>query len=40
MWDADQRGCGNSTEVIDYPYLYFPMINITELQGVEKDPKA
>ena len=40
MWDADERGCGNDTAAIDYPYLYFPMINITEIQGVTKDPKA
>ena len=31
MWDADERGCGNHTEAIDYPYLYFPMINLTEI---------
>lgn len=31
MWDADARGCGNHTDAIDYPYLYFPMINMTEV---------
>jgi len=40
MWDADGRGCGNDTAAIDYPYLYFPMINLTEIQGVSKDPKS
>lgn len=40
MWDADGRGCGNDTAAIDYPYLYFPMINLTEIQGATKDPKA
>ena len=32
MWDADGRGCGNSTEAADYPYLYFPMISLDELK--------
>lgn len=40
MWDADGRGCGNDTAAIDYPYLYFPMINLTEIQGATDNPKA
>jgi choline transporter-like protein 2/4/5 len=40
MWDADARGCGNDTAVLDYPYLYFPMINLTEVQSVSENPKA
>lgn len=28
MWDADKKGCGYSPEVKDYPYLYFPIVDI------------
>ena len=40
MWDSDGRGCGNDTAAIDYPYLYFPMINLTEIQSATDNPKA
>lgn len=30
MWDADERGCGYSEASKDYPYLYFPIVNISE----------
>ena len=31
MWDADGNGCGfNATK--DYPYLYYPMIDVESLQ--------
>lgn len=40
MWDADGNSCGNSTAVKDYPYLYFPMINLTEAQEVLNNKSA
>jgi hypothetical protein len=27
-WDSDGNGCGLTSPVEDYPYLYFPFINI------------
>jgi hypothetical protein len=41
MWDADGNGCGlDGKPTANYPYLYFPMINITEVQEATDDPKA
>jgi len=40
MWDSDSRGCGKDTAAIDYPYLYFPIINLTEIQISIDNPKA
>jgi hypothetical protein len=28
MWDADEKGCGYDEVVKDYPYLYFPIVDI------------
>lgn len=28
MWDADARGCGYDEVAEEYPYLYFPIIDI------------
>ena len=28
MWDADEKGCGYDDVVKDYPYLYFPIVDI------------
>jgi len=27
-WDADGNGCGYNTTTKDYPYLYFPSIDL------------
>lgn len=27
-WDFDENGCGYSVETKDYPYLYFPKIDL------------
>lgn len=27
-WDYDKNGCGYSPATIDYPYLYFPKIDL------------
>lgn len=28
LWGADKLGCGYSKEVVKYPYLYFPTIDL------------
>jgi hypothetical protein len=30
-WDGDAYGCGYNTSRLDYPYLYFPMIDYTKV---------
>ena len=31
-WDADGNGCGYSSKTLDYPYLYFPTIDVAAAQ--------
>lgn len=32
-WDADGNGCGYSEATIDYPFLYFPALDINAVKG-------
>lgn len=35
LWDADKRACGYNTTA-DYPYLYYPIIDIESLKKMGK----
>ena len=32
MWDADSKGCGYDETRKEYPYLYFPIIDISKVR--------
>uniref|UniRef100_A0A7S3ISV9 Choline transporter-like protein n=1 Tax=Strombidium inclinatum TaxID=197538 RepID=A0A7S3ISV9_9SPIT len=36
-WDADGNGCGYNKTTKDYPYLYFPSINLTAAQEANEN---
>ena len=37
-WDADGNGCGYNATTKDYPYLYFPSIDLESLKNATNDP--
>jgi len=38
-WDGDRYGCGYNTSRLDYPYLYFPMIDYKEANKAMQEGK-
>lgn len=39
-WDYDENGCGYSAPTKDYPYLYFPFIDVGAVSSASKNPSA
>jgi hypothetical protein len=37
-WDSDQNGCGYDAITLEYPYLYFPAINLDAAQSAASNP--
>lgn len=39
-WDSDGNGCGYSPATKDYPYLYFPFINLDAATAAASNPES
>jgi hypothetical protein len=39
-WDSDGNGCGYSPATKDYPYLYFPYVNLNAVQSAASNPSS
>tara|TARA_B110000285_G_C15108587_1_gene609598 strand:- start:1271 stop:1930 length:660 start_codon:yes stop_codon:yes gene_type:complete len=39
-WDYDGLGCGYSAATVDYPYLYFPSVDVGAVQSAASNPSS
>jgi len=39
-WDSDGNGCGYSPATKDYPYLYFPFIDLSAASSAASNPES